>query len=151
MRSNKKVTFSTETKKFDGISNKKYILYAKLFINFMKGSVKSVRCVTQYTKSLECIQLFLFETKTLKEKLINLVEFEDYSDLYHSFYEEDPYWDCSYFVEKALEKKRKGIPIVRNGSNISGLNIILKMEHLTYVNKFIELLEDVEEFLFFDL
>ena len=66
--------------------------------------------------------------------------------------EYDPYWDNSVFIENVRKRSIRGASLLPRCSRDSSLLCVkLRIEWIPTIKKFISLLEDIEEYLFFKI
>ena len=145
-----KINFSMDTKQNDG-SSEINIQFSKCIIKFFERKIHTHEDVMQFASNLSVLAYFIDETKILKQKLDYKINFPAKPEVEESVKceEIDPYWDNISFVQsakqKCLESKRVGI--IRVGSR--EISHSLGVEHLPWLIKFITILENTQEFLFF--
>ena len=146
-----KINFALDTKQNDG-SSEINIQFSKCILKFFERKIHTHEDVLQYAPNLSLLAYFINESKILKQKLDYKINFPDkveVEDASAKCCESDPYWEQEFFVEsakkKCLESKRVGI--IRVGSR--EISHSLGVEHLQWLIKFISILENTQEFLFF--
>lgn len=139
MKSNKKVTFSNDSKKYDG-SRELTQKYAKLVDGFFKNQINTVYDVIKLLKTTIYIDDFIIETEIIKSRLDNIKD-EEEKEIINQI---DPYWDSNFFIKKcAMHNNKKGFCISRFGSR--DFNIKIYPENSIYLVELINLLENTKK------
>ena len=146
-----KINFAMDTKQNDG-SSEINIQFSKCILKFFKRKIHTHEDVLQFAPNLSLLAYFIDESKILKQKLeykINFSEKVQDEDSSVKCNEFDPYWDQMEFIESAKKKclESKKVGIIRVGSR--EISHSLGVEHLPWLIKFISILENTQEFLFF--
>jgi hypothetical protein len=156
----KKVTFSSDSKTFDGQS-KTLVKYAKLCISYFDGKIKTVNDILSVVgEDRGLLDLFIKEALITKRKLEKIKEIKNHiekdrqeriqmiqKDL--DMKEYDPYWDAPIWRMRADRyKARIKVPILRMGCRDLKLSRCLDYQHLKWFIGFISLLHETDENLF---
>lgn len=153
----KKVSFSKDTKNYDG-SSYLNIEYAKMcgrFFNknFIFGKIRTEHDILNYTSDEELVFYCIKEMQIIKEKIIEnekknkFKKFHNILSKCHRFKieynkggEYDSKWDQFCYINKSLQYQQRKISVrlLRSGTNIKFMkNSSLDYEHLKYVDYFL--------------
>ena len=143
----KKVSFSLDTKEYDGCCtlNSIYHSLLKKALWGSKPKINSFDILKIVDNDIEMLNYFIYETNILIDKLEILEEeiffsiFDDDEDPKEKIIE-DPIWDNAYLDMKARKNNVNYVPIARFGSR--EINEKLSVEHkffiFDFLNKLIE-------------
>jgi hypothetical protein len=139
------VTFSKDTKSYDGSSSKN-IFYYKLIMTFFKNE-KFDELLSQCLLNKDLIKYCIKEAKLARNKLKNIIienENEQFKDFFKLLFKiknniEKSEWENDFYNKKVLEKNKKGVAILRNGCQ--GINDKFLPKHLKKLEIFIDILE----------
>lgn len=148
----KRVTFSDDTKSFDGcsIENASFHYLLKQFL-WGKHKFSFFDILRLVKDNLELLEYFIIETNNIIYDLENL----DSTQIYDLLFEEDEsnvstneidsFWDHPHFAKIANENKKKFVPIARYGSRDT--NEHLSPEHKIFLMNFYNLLLETKNFI----
>ena len=119
----KSVSFTSDTKLYDGTSYKN-IIYSKIIIDFFKKKIKSKEDVLKITKDKEILIFCLNESKIAKSKLEYLSKFDNIFFRIFNHSNQD-------------NIKCSGFSIIRTGSR--DINFKFLPSHLKNINRLIKL------------
>lgn len=144
----KSVSFTKDTKSYDGSSSKN-IIYYNLVINYFKTE-NSNELISQCLKNKNLIKYFIKEAKISYNKLKNVI-IEQENEQIKNFFKilfnyknsyEDPFWDSEFYKKQVISKNKKGVAIIRNGC--SGVSDRFLPKHLKKLEKFIQIIEKIK-------
>lgn len=144
----KSVSFTKDTKSYDGSSSKN-IIYYNLVINYFKNE-NSNELISQCLKNKNLIKYFIKESKISQNKLKNII-IEQENEQIKKFFKilfnyknskEDPIWDSEFYKKQVILKNKKGVAIIRNGCREVSDRFLPK--HLKKLEKFIQILENIK-------
>lgn len=154
----KKVSFSRDTKNYDGSSylNMEYAKMCGRFFkkNFIYGKVRTELDIFKYTTDIEVILFCIKEFQVIKEKLLKIETKNKFKQIHSmlsrcpKFFtndkiEFDSQWDHFFYINKSLqyEQRKLSVRLMRSGTNIKFMkNISLDVEHLRHVEYFLNIL-----------
>jgi hypothetical protein len=116
LKNEKKISFSSDTKKYDG-SSYKNIIYSEIIYDLLNDKINTKNDILDKTKNIKIIYFILIESYKIVNKLEELKE---------------------EYMQKNISKT----PILKCGSR----DIIFKFKpkDIVLLNKLIEILEDIE-------
>ena len=116
LKNEKKISFSNDTKKYDG-SSYKNIIYSEIIYDLLNDKINTKNDILEKTKNIKVIYFVLIESYKIINKLEEL-------------------------KEEYIQKKISKTPILKCGSR----DIIFKFKpkDIVLLNKLIEILEDIE-------
>lgn len=134
----KKVSFSKNTKDYDGSSDKNELFY-NFIVKFLSEEINVEYFINEITEDLQIISDFLYELKLILNKLDEITIFKTYK-----FINNEEYIEHIRYKICQIET-----PIIREGSR--DYKCKFNKYHIPYIKLMIKFLEDVEELLFFSL
>jgi len=144
----KTVSFTKDTKSYDGSSSKN-IIYYNLVMNYFKNE-NSNELISQCLKNKNLIKYFIKEAKISQNKLKNII-IEQENEQIKNFFKilfnyknskEDPIWDSDFYKKQVILKNKKGVAILRNGCG--GVTDRFLPKHMKKLEKFIQILENIK-------
>jgi hypothetical protein len=143
----KTVTFTNDTKSYDGSSSKN-IIYYNLIMNYFKTE-NSNELISQCLENKNLIKYFIKEARISHNRLKNIIIEQENNQIKNFFkiifnfknYKEDPLGDSEFYKKHSL-KNKKGVAIIRTGCRDVSEKFLPK--HLKKLEKFIQILEKIK-------